>query len=128
EIPTSISSLAWVNMGLNDKAGTTGYWDGYTTLVSVQNGYNMEVVNSIINKDFTERIQVLTNDSSYFFEFFLSKIRGTWNEPTFQSIYVGPMLEREQSSHTLFLKSFYENGSNYYLFNFYSGILMTIIF
>ncbi|MFU2222490.1 glycosyltransferase family 39 protein [Streptococcus pluranimalium] len=127
EVPPSISSLAWVNMGISDNAGTPGYWDGYSTLISVTNGYNEEVVDKKIKSDFNSRISFLKSDPLYTQDFLLRKIKGTWNEPTLQSIYVGPMSERGQKSYTNFLNNLYTNGNIFFYYNIYCSILISII-
>ena len=114
-------------MGLNDKAGTPGYWDGYTTLVPVNNSYNMNKIEGIVKSDLENRISILTENPNLAIEFFISKLKGTWNESTFQSVYVGPMSERGQFAHTEFLKGFYENGKNYEVYNYYCSILVSVI-
>lgn len=126
-IPPSIPTSAWIVMGLNDKAGTPGYWDGYTTLVPVNNGYNMNKIEGIVKSDLENRISILTENPNLAIEFFISKLKGTWNESTFQSVYVGPMSERGQFAHTEFLKGFYENGKNYEVYNYYCSILVSVI-
>lgn len=121
-------ATAWIVMGLNDRVSSPGYWDAYTTFIRVWNDYDDQRVEAVVKKDLEERIHKLTESPNYAQDFFKRKIAVTWNEPTFQSIYAGMLLEREQHTYTDFLQNLYEEGSYYHYYNKYMSIVLTSIY
>ncbi|MGT2910708.1 hypothetical protein ACVR1I_03205 [Streptococcus cameli] len=119
---------AWVVMGLNDKAATPGYFDAYTTLIRVWNNYDDEKVEQVVAKDLKDRVRILSTDREYAINFFSKKLSAIWNEPTFQSIYAGPLHTREQFVHTDTLKNLYMEGSYYHIYNKYMSVFLGMIY
>lgn len=119
---------AWIVMGLNDKINNPGYWDQYTTEIRVWNNYNDNKVEKVVTNDLKERIRVLTSDKDYAKNFFFKKLMVTWNDPTFQSIFAGPLAARGQNIKTDFLKNLYGEGNIYHFYNKYMSILVTYIY
>ncbi|HEM6342551.1 hypothetical protein ACTGVR_01195 [Streptococcus suis] len=119
---------AWVVMGLSDNAANNGYFNTYTTLIRVWNDYDDQRVEEVVKKDLKSRIDAFTASPTYAKEFFREKIAVTWNEPTLQSIYAGPLYTREQYTHTVFLKNLYQEGSYYHIYNKYMSVFLTSIY
>lgn len=126
-IPKGTPLKAWVVMGLGTKAANPGYWDGYTTLLPIWHQFNQESMRQQVDDDFVSRVEELTTDRQAAKEFFAHKIQVTWNEPTYQSIYVGPLKPRDQEAKTDFLKNLYEEGLYYQIYHSYmTGLTMLI--
>ncbi|MFV8211955.1 hypothetical protein ACMZ62_07465 [Streptococcus pluranimalium] len=119
---------AWVVMGLSDKVASPGYWDGYTTFIRDWNDYDDVKTKENVNRDFNERVKVLTSDWEYALDFFYRKLNVTWNEPTFQSIFVGPLTAYNQTVETKLLNNLYGEGTLYKLYNRYLSVFITIVY
>ncbi|HFU4420480.1 TPA: hypothetical protein ACGO9Q_002134, partial [Streptococcus suis] len=122
------SQKAWIVMGLNDKVASPGYWDGYTNFIREWNNYNDEQTEQAVNRDLNERMQALKTNPKYAQQFFYNKINVTWNEPTFQSIFVGPLEAYGQSTETNSLNDLYSEGPLYNIYNKYMAVIVSLIY
>ena len=61
---------------------------------------------------------------AYALKFFYEKVKSTWTEPTFQSIWTGPQIERQQYMKPTVLRSIYEERKGYQIVNF---LLLTLL-
>ena len=61
-------------------------------------------------------------------KFFYKKILSTWLEPTFQSIWTGPLPERGNIQNSRLLKSIYEEKSGYYFLNSFGKVFTVSIY
>lgn len=119
---------AWIVMGLSDNVSSPGYWDGYTSYIREWTGYDDKKTEERVNHDLAERINVLTSDLNYSQNFIYRKLQATWNEPTLQSVFVGPLEVYEQFIKKSSLKNLYNDGMLYSLYNQYMSIFMAVIF
>ena len=61
-------------------------------------------------------------------KFFYKKILSTWLEPTFQSIWTGPLTERGYKQNSRILRSIYEENSGYYFLNSFGKVFTVSIY
>ncbi|KXT72611.1 Integral membrane protein [Streptococcus sp. DD10] len=121
--------ISYVTMGLRDdpnRATLGGWYDGYNTKILKRFNYDEEKASNQAKEDLLKRLAIFFQQPSYALKFFYEKIRSTWTEPTFQSIWTGPQIERRQYTYTNFLRSIYEGRNGYHLANkFGMTILIT---
>ncbi|HFI0270040.1 hypothetical protein [Streptococcus suis] len=119
---------AWIVMGLNDKVSSPGYWDGYTNFIREWTNYNDKETEQVVNRDFNERLEKLTSNPKYAKQFFYKKLNVTWNEPTFQSIFVGPLAAYGQTVESDLLQNLYSEGTLYQVYNKYMSVIVTLLY
>lgn len=119
--------IAYVTMGLRDdpnRATLGGWYDGYNTKILKRFNYDEEKASNQAKNDLLKRLAVFFQRPGYALKFFYEKIRSTWTEPTFQSIWTGPQIERRQYTYTNFLRSIYEGRLGYRLANHFGMVLL----
>ncbi|HFU3958493.1 TPA: hypothetical protein ACGO2V_002489, partial [Streptococcus suis] len=115
-------------MGLNDKVSSPGYWDGYTNFIREWTNYDDKETEQVVNRDFNERLEILTSNPKYAEQFFYKKLNVTWNEPTFQSIFVGPLEAYGQTVESDLLQNLYSEGTLYQVYNKYMSVIVTLLY
>ena len=73
--------------------------------------YNKDIANEIAKKEIMAKINYLTENPKYAIWFFSTKFISTWCEPTYQSIWSGPIDNTGELVNTKFLKSMYSSGT-----------------
>ena len=119
--------ISYVTMGLrNDpnRATLGGWYDAYNTKILKRFNYNEEKANKQARIDLFRRIAIFMQNPAYAVKFFYQKVRSTWTEPTFQSIWTGPQVDRQQYTYTPLLRSIYEGKEGYQLANQFGMVLI----
>lgn len=75
-----------------------------------------------------ERFQTFAKNPKYAVSFFGEKIITTWCEPTYQSIWSGPLISMNCSTTVEFLRNLYSGESVYELFASLMNILTVLLF
>lgn len=112
--------IAYVTMGLRDdpnRATLGGWYDGYNTKILRRFNFDEEKASQQAKTDLLNRIALFVQNPGYAGKFFYEKVRSTWTEPTFQSIWTGPQTERRQYAYTNLLRSIYEGRRGYQVAN-----------
>ncbi len=112
-------SIAWVNLGIHyGNNGEPGMyskrsWNLYETV-----DFDPEKLNMLVREEISTRLTAFTSKPEEAFTFFLTKIRSTWTDPLFQSIWSGP-LSNEFASQKIekpsLLASIYDDSTLYKL-------------
>lgn len=119
--------ISYVTMGLRDdpnRKSLGGWYDAYNTKILKRFNYDEKKANQQAKADLLRRIAVFMQNPRYAVHFFYQKVRSTWTEPTFQSIWTGPQLERQQYTYTPLLRSIYEGKEGYHIANQLGMILI----
>lgn len=112
--------VAYVTMGLRDdpnRATLGGWYDAYNTKILRRFHFDEEKASQQAKADLLQRIAIFVQNPRYAGKFFYEKVRSTWTEPTFQSIWTGPQIERRQYTYTNVLRSIYEGRTGYRIAN-----------
>ena len=130
EIGKGTPKIAWIAMGLRDEPypSQAGWWDSYTTFLMTWANDDYDSAEKMAKTELENRINVLKSDSSYALTFFKEKFASTWAEPTIQSLQAGPIVSKEQYTHTPLLKSLYESGKGHKVYQFMTGIYMSCLY
>lgn len=125
-----VPKLAYVTMGLQEdpKGAVGGWWNTYNTDLLEKVGYDQALAKETAQKDLKQALGRLASDAGYASKFFRDKFHSTWLDPTFQSIWTGPLTERGQYTHTPLLKSIYEEGLGYAVLNRLGGAWLGLVY
>lgn len=82
------SAWAYVSMGLQDTAGSAGWWNGYNEDSYIGSSYDAGVQAKEAKEDIGESLKRFTADRHAAVQFFSEKIASQWNNPTFQSYWI----------------------------------------
>lgn len=82
------SSWAYIAMGLQDSAGSAGWWNGYNEYSYIESNYNTSVQAETAKKDIRESIKYFWSNKAEALRFFTEKTASQWNNPTFQCFWI----------------------------------------
>lgn len=119
-----------ITMGLQDNTlGRTGGWyNGYTFDTYVNSGNDSAKAALIGKRDLDQRLQYFRTHPAYTVRFFGKKIVSTWCDPTFQSIWCGPLEDCGQYTHTFILQSIYTAGVAYVILKLFMHAVALFLF
>lgn len=123
--------IAYITMGLRDdphRQTLGGWYDAYNTKILKRNKYDEKKATQMATVDLEKLIINFVQKPDYAVKFFYEKIKSTWTEPTFQSIWTGPQLERRQKTQTKVLQSIYEEKTGYHILNQFGMVYLATIY
>lgn len=123
--------VLWVTMGLQDSLWYRmgGWFNGYVNEIPEEYNYDYALAQERGLADLQERLNYFQENHNEAFQFFNNKVKSTWLDPSFESIFMGPIEGWGQfvRSHTKLLSDLYNgNGIYWYLFGFMSIVLVVI--
>ena len=127
KIGVGTPKIAYITMGLRDdpnRQSLGGWYDAYNTKILKRNKYNESLATEMATRDLKNILIHFSKDPAYALKFFYEKVKSTWTEPTFQSIWTGPQIERQQYMKPTVLRSIYEERKGYQIVNF---LLLTLL-
>ncbi len=130
-IPEGVPMISYITMGTQDNPNAPtigGWWDGYNTSLLRKNNFDQNKAVTQAKNDLKENLLTFYKQPMYALKFFYKKILSTWLEPTFQSIWTGPLAERGEKQNSEILKSIYEEKSGYYFLNAFGKVFTVSIY
>lgn len=127
-LPQGAPKIAYVTMGLRDQSLTPGYFDNYVIEVYQKEGFSTSQAAQVAQQELLERLRVYRQDLTYAGKFFKAKLLATWGEPTYQSIWSGPLEDIGQKAYTQLLKSIYGGGSGYRWINQFLSAMQLLLY
>ena len=127
EIGVGTPKIAYITMGLRDDPNRQtlgGWYDAYNTKILKRNKYDEKKATAMATQDLKDILLNFSKHPDYALKFFYEKVTSTWTEPTFQSIWTGPQIERQQYMKPAVLRSIYEERKGYQIVNF---LLLTLL-
>lgn len=82
------SAWSFVAMGLQDSAGSAGWWNGYNEYSYIESGYDAAVQAERAKADIAESLRRFGEDKKAALQFFGKKTASQWNNPTFQCFWI----------------------------------------
>lgn len=115
ETGDGMPSILWVAMGTDpdNRYFGPGWYDGYTEQVYADSGYDTPRAAETGREKLRESLARFRTDPALAADFFGQKLISTWCEPTFQSIWSGPLSWCGQSTHNALARSIYDQGTAY---------------
>ena len=130
-IPEGVPMISYITMGTQDNPNAPtigGWWDGYNTSLLRKNDFDQNKAVTQAKNDLKENLLTFYKQPMYALKFFYKKILSTWLEPTFQSIWTGPLTEKGNIQNSRILKSIYEEKSGYYFLNSFGKVFTVSIY
>lgn len=130
-IPQGTPMISFITMGTQDNPDVPslgGWWDGYNSSLLINNDFDQTKAVQQAKSDLKENLRTFYKQPTYAVEFFYKKILSTWLEPTFQSIWTGPLTEKGNIQNSRILKSIYEEKSGYYFLNSFGKVFTVSIY
>jgi len=113
EIDGGMPMSLYAAMAMQEGSRGNGWYNGYSIRVYENTGCDREASDQIARRDIADRLKEFQEDPGYALDFYSEKIQSTWCDPTFQSIWSGPLLDRGQKTHTPLLQEIYSAGPAY---------------
>ena len=79
--------LAWLVTGFKESSLCCGWYNGYTTTVLMNNGYDYDKTVAQAREDLIQQLTMFASRPRYLASFMYHKITSQWNEPAFQCIW-----------------------------------------
>ncbi len=114
EVGDGMPMSLYVAMAMQEGSRGNGWYNAYSIRTYEEAGYDSQAADDAARKDIALRWKEFKSDPSYAAEFYLKKVQSTWCEPTFQSIWSGPLPDRDQETYTPLLRNIYGGGSAYH--------------
>lgn len=119
----------WIAMGLQDNDFRMDGWsNAYNEQTYVKNNRDSKKSSETAVKNIKERLGFFAENPGKAFGFFGNKLRSTWTEPTFQSLWSGPLNDCKQPVKTGFLKNLYGGGTAYEAVNEFGAVITAMIY
>lgn len=125
-----VPKIAYVTMGLqaDPKGAVGGWWNTYNTRLLKKTKYDQKAAKEKALSDLGIELERFISTPTDILPFFTKKVQSTWLDPTFQSIWTGPLVQRRQHTHTPLLRSIYEEGSGYAFLNRYGSVWLWLTY
>lgn len=128
ELPRELPKTMWIAMGMQDGPRAAGWYNGYIYRTYRNYEYDLKQTEEDARKEINDRLQVFLGDPGLFAYFYTEKICSTWCEPTFESIWSGPLEDMGQHIDGKILHKLYTGGLPYAMFANYCSIINIFIF
>lgn len=126
-----IPSILYVAMGLQECSEgwrAAGWFNGFNHDTHHANNYDVDKSTQVAMEAIGERFQEFMEDPGYALDFFGEKIITTWCEPTFQSVWSGPLISLKNETPVEFLRDLYSGGMSFLILSSMMNILNVMIF
>lgn len=130
-LTNGMPSTLYIAMGLQENVNNWcafGWYNHFNDATYNSVNYDAELSSQIALESIQERINIFLSDPQYAFEFFKEKIITTWCEPTFQSIWSGPIMSMGNSTENSLLQNLYSSGSIFFLFASAMNVVVVCFF
>lgn len=122
-------SVLWVAMGTdpdNEELGP-GWYNHYNENTFKESQYDAEIASAAGREKLRNNLVRYGKDPKLALRFFGKKLVSIWCEPTFQSIWTGPLELSDQETYTRITHSIYNGGSAYWVIYHGMKALMLIV-
>lgn len=127
DINAGIPKILFVAMGLSDDGYKPGWYSQLTLDQYLEADCNEELATIRAKEIIKERIRVFNENKNYARYYFSYKIKSTWCEHTFQSLWSSALLLGESTTNTQLLKNIATGGVVYKIINVICNVIVTSI-
>ncbi|MCH5266385.1 MAG: hypothetical protein J1F02_10830 [Lachnospiraceae bacterium] len=122
--------LLWVTMGLQDADPYLlgGWYNNYVAEVPQKYQYDYDLSKAQAKMDLQERLEYLKENPGEAATFFHNKIKSTWLDPLFQSIWTGSLPDCNQHMSAKMLSDLYSGKGGYLYITRFLNIILTLIY
>lgn len=119
----------WIAMGLQENdLRMDGWSNAYNEQTYLKYDRDSKKSSEAAKANIKERLEYFADNPDRAYKFFSNKIRSTWTEPTFQSLWSGPLEDCGQQVKTGFLKNLYGGGVSYEAVNGFCAVVTALIY
>lgn len=119
----------WIAMGLQENdLRMDGWSNAYNEQTYLKYDRDSKKSSEAAKANIKERLEYFADNPDRAYKFFSNKIRSTWTEPTFQSLWSGPLEDCGQQVKTGFLKNLYGGGTAYEAVNGFCAVVTALIY
>lgn len=126
ELNSGVSQVLYLDMGLNESNMAPGWYNHIALNLYTGNGCDIEAAEAQAWDDIDSRLNFMSNDTSYMFDFFGNKILSQWNEPTYESIWISEVKGHSTDVKTGLGKAVYEGSTGQFLELYFSFYMMAV--
>ena len=123
EMPQQLPKHMWIAMGMQGGDLAPGWYNGYIYRTYRNNDYNMALTSEMAKHEISDRIQVFAGNPGLMLFFYSQKIISTWCEPTFESVWSGPLEDMNQHIDGKLLHALYTGGKPYSVYCNYCALI-----
>ena len=123
EMPQQLPKHMWIAMGMQGGDLAPGWYNGYIYRTYRNNDYNMALTSEMAKREISDRIQVFAGNPGLMLFFYSQKIISTWCEPTFESVWSGPLEDMNQHIDGKLLHALYTGGKPYSVYCNYCALI-----
>lgn len=123
KMPQQLPKHMWIAMGMQGGDLAPGWYNGYIYRTYRNNDYNMALTSEMAKQEISDRIQVFAGNPGLMLFFYSQKIISTWCEPTFESVWSGPLEDMNQHIDGKLLHALYTGGKPYSVYCNYCALI-----
>ncbi len=116
DLQNGMPAVLYVAMGLqegDDIWRASGWYNSFNDDTYLENNCNVEISSQIAMDSIKSRLDTFIRNPAYTVEFFGEKLITTWCEPTYQSIWSGPMISMGNHTEAAMLHELYSGGRSF---------------
>ena len=127
QFESGLTQTMYFDLGLQESPMAPGWYTKTAVNDYMKGGFDAERGNAVAQTSIDRRLEEMSDDLGYAFDFFGKKILSQWNEPSYESIWISQV---KQHSHELsdLAKDIYNNGFRAQLFALHFNFYMQILF
>lgn len=127
QFESGLTQTMYFDLGLQESPMAPGWYTKTAVNDYMKGGFDAERGNAVAQTSIDRRLEEMSDDLGYTFDFFGKKILSQWNEPSYESIWISQV---KQHSHELsdLAKDIYNNGFWGQLFALHFNFYMQILF
>ena len=131
-VPAGEPTISYIAMGLmdqkEDSARPAGWYNGYVWEVYEEADCDAAEASRLSMELIKARISDFKTDPLYAIRFFCGKVRSTWAEPLFQSVWSGPLEDEGQTVNGIILQNLYRGNRVYLLAELWMHVLNVLLY
>lgn len=130
KVTSGMPKILWIAMGTDPQnlSPGPGWYNHYTRIVLENVDYDFDKAAEIGNEKVKDNFNKILQNPIYGLGFFGAKHLSTWADPTFQSIWSGPLPRYHQTSNNQVIQSIYYEGDIYWINYHYMKSITYIIY
>ncbi len=127
-----VPKVVYITMGLQEPGRysqrESGWYNSYNDHLIQEYNYDMDKIEKRAKNDLRERVSLMVKYPAYSAQFFMRKIRSTWTDPVFQSVWSGPIERPDAYSTSILMRDLYRGGMSYQTLYLFSSVMLFLLY
>ncbi len=132
DLSQGMPAMLYVAMGLQENEDgvwrANGWYNGYSEEIYRASNCDVKQSNELAKASIRDSINAFASEPLYAWEFFEEKIVTTWCEPTYQSVWSGPMIVMGSTTDVAIIEDLYSGGITFERLIVVMNILVAFVF